>query len=119
MADESSTPPASRRRFLEVATLALGGAVGSLAGLGRDDAYRCKLRVEKRSGKVQVGDLIVTKNLGAFPGGINVGVVWAPSIWCAKLVPDGRHANHTTSQRETDLGGGACFNDARVEVERA
>ena len=28
MADESSTPPASRRRFLEVATLALGGAVG-------------------------------------------------------------------------------------------
>jgi menaquinol-cytochrome c reductase iron-sulfur subunit len=28
MAEESSTPPASRRRFLEVATLALGGAVG-------------------------------------------------------------------------------------------
>ena len=28
MADESSTPPASRRRFLEVATLALGGAIG-------------------------------------------------------------------------------------------
>lgn len=51
------------------------GAVGSLAGLARDDAYRCKLRVEKRSGKVQVGDIIVTKNLGAFPGGINVGVV--------------------------------------------
>ncbi len=28
MADESATPPASRRRFLEIATLALGGAVG-------------------------------------------------------------------------------------------
>jgi rod shape-determining protein MreC len=51
------------------------GAVGSLKGLARDEAYRCKLRVEKRSGKVQVGDLIVTKNLGAFPGGINVGTV--------------------------------------------
>jgi len=51
------------------------GAVGSLKGLSRDDAYRCKLRIEKRSGKVQVGDLIVTKNLGAFPGGIAVGKV--------------------------------------------
>jgi len=51
------------------------GAVGSLKGIARDDAYRCKLLVEKRSGKVKVGDLIVTKNLGAFPGGINVGVV--------------------------------------------
>ena len=30
MADESSTPPASRRRFLEVATLALGGAIGAV-----------------------------------------------------------------------------------------
>src|SRR6185503_18613986 len=28
MADEPATPPATRRRFLEVATLALGGAVG-------------------------------------------------------------------------------------------
>ncbi|HEU5061088.1 MAG TPA: rod shape-determining protein MreC [Kofleriaceae bacterium] len=55
------------------------GAVGSLAGLARDDAYRCKLRVEKRSGKVAVGDLIVTKNLGAFPGGIAVGTVSALS----------------------------------------
>ena len=55
------------------------GAVGSLAGLARDDAYRCKLRVEKRSGVVKVGDLVVTKNLGAFPGGINVGVVSALS----------------------------------------
>jgi len=51
------------------------GAVGSLKGLARDDAYRCKLRVEKRSGKVAVGDEIVTKNLGAFPGGIAVGKV--------------------------------------------
>lgn len=53
------------------------GAVGSLKGLARDDAYRCKLLVEKRTGTVKVGDLIVTKNLGAFPGGINVGVVSA------------------------------------------
>lgn len=28
MADEPATPPANRRRFLEIATLAIGGAVG-------------------------------------------------------------------------------------------
>ncbi len=48
--------------------------------------------------------------------GIKPGVVWAPSIWWTKLVPDGRNANDTTSQRETDLGGGATFYDNQVEV---
>ena len=48
--------------------------------------------------------------------GIKPGVVWAPSIWWTKLVPDGRNANETTSQRETDLGGGATFYDNQVEV---
>jgi Rieske Fe-S protein len=33
MGDERSTPPVSRRRFLEVATLALGGAVGLVLGV--------------------------------------------------------------------------------------
>jgi len=48
--------------------------------------------------------------------GIKPGVIWAPSIWWTKLVPDGRNANHTTSQRETDLGGGATFYDNQVEL---
>ena len=48
--------------------------------------------------------------------GIKPGVVWAPSVWWTKLVPDGRNANDTTSQRETDLGGGATFYDNQVEV---
>ena len=48
--------------------------------------------------------------------GIRRGVVWAPSIWWTKLAPDGRNANETTSQRETDLGGGATFYDNQVEV---
>jgi rod shape-determining protein MreC len=51
------------------------GARGTVTGLARDDAYRCKLRVEKRGGLVEVGDQVVTKDLGAFPGGIVVGVV--------------------------------------------
>lgn len=51
------------------------GARGDLYGLGLEDSYRCKLRVDKRSGPVEVGDVVVTKDLGAFPGGIEVGVV--------------------------------------------
>ncbi|MDQ3949281.1 MAG: molybdopterin oxidoreductase family protein, partial [Gemmatimonadota bacterium] len=47
---------------------------------------------------------------------IRPGVVWAPSIWWGKLAPDGRNANETTSQRETDMGHGAVFYDNLVEV---
>jgi anaerobic selenocysteine-containing dehydrogenase len=46
------------------------------------------------------------------------GVVVAPSVWWKKYAPDGRNANNLTSQRTTDLGGGATFYDCRVEVER-
>jgi anaerobic selenocysteine-containing dehydrogenase len=47
------------------------------------------------------------------------GVVVAPSVWWKKYAPDGRNANNVTSQRTTDLGGGATFYDCRVQVERA
>lgn len=47
---------------------------------------------------------------------IREGVVWAPSIWWGKLAPDGANANHTTSQRETDMGHGPVFYDNLVEV---
>src|SRR5438477_4671970 len=46
------------------------------------------------------------------------GVVVAPSVWWKKYSPDGRNANNVTSQRTTDLGGGATVYDWRVEVER-
>jgi anaerobic selenocysteine-containing dehydrogenase len=46
------------------------------------------------------------------------GVVVAPSVWWKKHSPDGRNANHVTSQRIADLGGGATFYDCRVQVER-
>jgi anaerobic selenocysteine-containing dehydrogenase len=51
--------------------------------------------------------------------GIRRGVVWAPSVWWTKLAPDGQNANATTSQRETDLGGGPTFYDNQVDVSRA
>ena len=46
------------------------------------------------------------------------GVVVAPSVWWKKYAPDGRNANNVTSQRTSDLGGGATFYDCRVQVER-
>jgi anaerobic selenocysteine-containing dehydrogenase len=51
--------------------------------------------------------------------GIREGTVWAPSIWWGKYAADGRNANHTTSQRETDLGHGPVFYDNLVEVTPA
>ncbi|HVZ79134.1 MAG TPA: molybdopterin-dependent oxidoreductase, partial [Gemmatimonadaceae bacterium] len=51
--------------------------------------------------------------------GIREGVVWAPSIWWGKLAPDGANANHTTSQRETDMGHGPVFYDNLVDVSPA
>lgn len=46
------------------------------------------------------------------------GVVVAPSVWWKKYARDGRNANNVTSQRTTDLGGGATYYDCRVQVER-
>jgi anaerobic selenocysteine-containing dehydrogenase len=75
--------------------------------------------------EIRSGDVVEVRNgRGAFSAvarvseGIRRGVVWAPSIWWTKLSPDGRNANDTTSQRETDLGGGATFYDNQVEVSR-
>jgi anaerobic selenocysteine-containing dehydrogenase len=72
---------------------------------------------------ITTGDEIEIRNgRGAFKviarvdEGIRRGVVWAPSVWWTKLTPDGRNANETTSQRETDLGGGATFYDNQVDV---
>ena len=45
------------------------------------------------------------------------GVVVAPSVWWKKFAPDGANANNVTSQRTSDLGGGATFYDCRVQVE--
>ncbi len=44
------------------------------------------------------------------------GVVVGLSIWWAKMCPGGRNANAVTGQELTDLGGGATFYDALVEV---
>ena len=50
---------------------------------------------------------------------VREGVAWAPSIWWAKLAPDGTNANATTSQGETDMGHGPVLYDNLVEVALA
>ncbi len=75
---------------------------------------------------IRTGDEVEIRNgRGAFTvtarveDGIRRGVVWAPSVWWTKFSRDGRNANQTTSQRETDMGGGATFYDNQVEVALA
>jgi anaerobic selenocysteine-containing dehydrogenase len=69
--------------------------------------------------------VVVFNNRGEFTAVARVGeqvregVAWAPSIWWGKLAPDGTNANATTSQRETDLGGGPVLYDNLVEVALA
>ncbi len=46
------------------------------------------------------------------------GVVVSPSVWWNKLSPGRTNVNQLTSQTLTDMGGGATFYDALVEVER-
>ena len=47
------------------------------------------------------------------------GLVVGLSIWWAKMCPGGRNANAVTSQALTDMGGGATFHDALVDVAPA
>ncbi|MDH5334565.1 MAG: molybdopterin oxidoreductase family protein, partial [Thermoleophilia bacterium] len=49
---------------------------------------------------------------------VREGVVALPSGWWPSLSPGGTSANALTPARLTDLGGGAAFHDALVEVER-
>jgi anaerobic selenocysteine-containing dehydrogenase len=68
--------------------------------------------------------VVVYNDRGAFTAVARVedtireGVTWAPSIWWGKYAIDGANANHTTSQRETDMGHGPVFYDNLVEVEQ-
>jgi anaerobic selenocysteine-containing dehydrogenase len=51
-------------------------------------------------------------------GGVREGVVRAPSVRWAKHAADRANANVLTSDRLTDLGGGATFYSCLVEVEK-
>src|SRR5262249_6390998 len=50
--------------------------------------------------------------------GIREGVVFLPKGLWSHNTESGTTANAVSPDTLTDLGGGACFNDARVEIER-
>lgn len=49
---------------------------------------------------------------------VKPGLVVALSIWWNRYLPAGRGVNATTSQRLSDMGGGATFYDNLVQVEK-
>jgi anaerobic selenocysteine-containing dehydrogenase len=78
---------------------------------------------DARARGIENGQMVMTFNdRGSFIAKADVsddarpGVVVGLSVWWAKLCPGGRNANAVTGQALTDLGGGATFYDALVEV---
>lgn len=76
---------------------------------------------EKRA--IQTGDMVrIFNQRGSMQARVRVtekarpGVVVGLSIWWKKLAGDGQNANAVTSQRLSDMGGGATFYDVLVEV---
>ena len=73
-------------------------------------------------GIVEGARVVVANDRGFFTGiarvgeSVREGVANAPSVWWTKLTSDGKNANDTTSQLETDLGHGPVFYDNLVEI---
>jgi anaerobic selenocysteine-containing dehydrogenase len=63
-----------------------------------------------------LGEVVTSARVTA---GVRPGVVRLPKGLWARHTVNGRGANALCPDALADLGGGACFNDARVEVERA
>jgi anaerobic selenocysteine-containing dehydrogenase len=78
----------------------------------------------ERRGIAEGAMVVVENDRGHFTArarireGIREGVAWAPGIWWAKLSPDHRNVNATTSQLLTDMGAGPVFYDNLVEIRR-
>jgi anaerobic selenocysteine-containing dehydrogenase len=99
----------------------------NIESLRKNAEPECVLHVSdaERRGISEGARVVVSNDRGEFTAiarigeQVREGVVWAPSIWWAKLSPDGTNANATTSQRETDMGAGPVFYDNLVEVALA
>ena len=68
-----------------------------------------RVRVSNERGSCELTAVVTTR--------ARVGVVVSPSVWWNKLSPGNTNINQLTSQTLTDMGGGATFYDALVEVE--
>ncbi|HJR08050.1 MAG TPA: molybdopterin oxidoreductase family protein [Pyrinomonadaceae bacterium] len=68
-----------------------------------------RVRVSNERGTCELTAVVTTR--------ARAGVVVSPSVWWSKLSPGDGNINQLTSQTLTDMGGGATFYDALVEVE--
>jgi anaerobic selenocysteine-containing dehydrogenase len=69
-----------------------------------------RVRVFNERGACELTAVVTTR--------ARAGVVVSPSVWWNKLSPHGTNINQVTSQTLTDMGGGATFYDALVEIEK-
>jgi len=69
-----------------------------------------RVRVLNERGSCELTAVVTTR--------ARAGVVVSPSVWWNKLSPGQTNINQLTSQDVTDMGAGATFYDALVEVER-
>jgi anaerobic selenocysteine-containing dehydrogenase len=99
--------------------------VGPLQRAAREPEVSLHPHDAERRGIADGAVVVVENERGHFQArarvreGIREGVAWAPGIWWAKLSPDGRNVNATTSQRLTDMGAGPVFYDNLVEIRPA
>ncbi|MDE3155976.1 MAG: molybdopterin-dependent oxidoreductase [Acidobacteriota bacterium] len=118
-------PEASQTRYpLALISPASDRTISSTLGeLPRPDVRLLMHPDDARARGLEEGDLVRVFNdlgevrcrLGLAPA-LRPGVVSLPKgIWCRNTA-NGRTATALAPDTLTDLGGGACFNDARVEV---
>ncbi len=99
--------------------------IGPLQRAAREPEVALHPADAERRGIPQGARVVVQNDRGHFLAtarvreGIREGVAWAPGVWWAKLSPDKRNVNTTTSQLLTDMGAGPVFYDNLVEIRLA
>jgi anaerobic selenocysteine-containing dehydrogenase len=78
--------------------------------LARGIADGDRVRLFNERGSCELNAVVTTR--------ARSGVVVSPSVWWNKLSPGHTNINQLTSQTLTDMGGGATFYDALVEIEK-
>jgi anaerobic selenocysteine-containing dehydrogenase len=102
----NSTFGNDRSAEAQTATLFLHDEDARPRGIGNGD----RVRVFNQRGSCML--------VASVDGVVRPGVVLAPSVRWNKLSPDHRNINVLTSDRLTDIGGGATFYSCLVDVEK-
>jgi anaerobic selenocysteine-containing dehydrogenase len=83
--------------------------INPLDAVARGIETGMRVRAYNERGSCELAAVVTTR--------ARAGVVVSPSVWWNKLSPGQTNINQLTSQALTDMGGGATFYDALVEIE--